>query len=64
MQKFVVVISSIFEFVFYTFFMVLIGSIPFTNKLLELFVYFVSLLVVALAFYFLLRFLFSKLGLV
>ena len=61
MKKLVVVLSSIFELVFYTFFMVLIESIPFTNKVLELVIHFLGLVLVAFAFYFLIRFLLSKL---
>ena len=60
MQKFVIVISSIFEFVFYTFFMVLIGSIPINNQVLKLLVHFLGLIVVAILFYYLIRFIFSK----
>lgn len=60
MKKFVVIVSSIFEFVFYTFFMVLIGSIPINNQALKLVVHFLGLIVVALLFYYLIRFIFNK----
>ena len=63
MKKFIIVVSSIFELVFYTFFMVLLGNIEIMNAGLDLLVHFLSLIVVAGAFYFLIRFLFHKLGL-
>lgn len=62
MKKFIIVVSSIFELVFYTFFMVLLGNIEIMNVGLDLLVHFLSLIVVAGAFYFLIRFLFHKLG--
>lgn len=61
MKKFIIVLTSIFEFVFYTFFMVLIDGINITSKAMDLLVHFLGLLVVALLFYFLIRFLFHKL---
>ena len=61
MKKLIIVLSSIFEFIFYTFGMVLIGSIPITNKALELLVHFLGLVLVALIFYFVIRFIFEKL---
>ena len=61
MKKFIIVLSSIFELIFYTFFMVLIESVQITNSLLSLVVHFLALFVVASAFYFLIRFVFSKL---
>lgn len=61
MQKFLIVLSSIFEFVFYTFLMVLIDSIPITNSFLSFFVHFLSLIIVAFLFYLLIRFIFRKL---
>lgn len=62
MKKFIIVVSSIFELVFYTFLMVLLGNIEIMNVGLDLLVHFLSLIVVAGAFYFLIRFLFHKLG--
>lgn len=62
MKKFIIVVSSIFELVFYTFLMVLLGNIEIMNAGLDLLVHFLSLIVVAGAFYFLIRFLFHKLG--
>lgn len=61
MQKFLIVLSSIFEFIFYTFLMVLIDSIPITNSFLSFFVHFLSLIIVAFLFYLLIRFIFRKL---
>ena len=61
MKKFIVVLSSIFELVFYTFFMVLIGNVNITNQVISLIVHFLSMIVVASLFYFLIRFIFSKL---
>ena len=61
MRKFLIVLSSIFEFIFYTFFMVLIDSIPFTSSLFRFFVHFLALIVVAIVFYFLICFIFRKL---
>ena len=61
MKKFIVFLSSIFEFVFYTFLMVLIGLIPINNQALKLFVHFLGLILVAFLFYILIRFIFNKL---
>ena len=61
MKKLIIVLSSVFELIFYTFFMVLIGSIPITNKALELVVHFLGLALVALIFYFLIRFILNML---
>ena len=61
MKKFIVVLSSIFELVFYTFFMVLIGNVNITNQVISLIVHLLSMIVVASLFYFLIRFIFSKL---
>ncbi len=63
MKKFIIFVSSIFELVFYTFFMVLLGNIEIMNVGLDLLIHFLSLIVVAGVFYFLIRFLFHKLGL-
>ena len=62
MKKFIIVLSAIFEFIFYTFFMVLIGLIPINNKILELLLHFIGLFLVAIIFYLLIRFLFQKLN--
>ena len=62
MKKFIVVLSSIFEFIFYTFFMVLVGLLPVNNKILELLIHFLGLFLVAMLFYYLIRFLFNKLN--
>ena len=61
MKKLIIGLSSVFELIFYTFFMVLIGSIPITNKALELVVHFLGLALVALIFYFLIRFILNML---
>ena len=61
MKKFIIALSAIFEFIFYTFFMVLIGLIPINNKILELFLHFIGLFLVAILFYLIIRFLFQKL---
>ena len=61
MKKLIIVLSSVFELIFYTFFMVLIGSIPITNKALELVVHFLGLALAALIFYFLIRFILNML---
>ena len=63
MKKFIIFVSSIFELVFYTFFMVLLGNIEIMNAGLDLLIHFLSLIVVAGVFYFLIHFLFHKLGL-
>lgn len=62
MKKFIVVLSSIFEFIFYTFFMVLVGLLPVNNKILELLIHFLGLFLVAMLFYYLIRFLLNKLN--
>ena len=61
MKKLIIGLSSVFELIFYTFFMVLIGSIPITNKALELVVHFLGLALAALIFYFLIRFILNML---
>ena len=61
MKKFFVFLLSVFEFVFYTFLMVLIGLIPINNQALKLLVHFLGLILVAFLFYFLIRFIFNKL---
>lgn len=61
MQKVIVVLSSIFEFIFYTFFMVLIDGINITNKILDLILHFIGLITVSLIFYYIIRFILSKL---
>lgn len=60
MKKFILTLLAIFELLFYTVFMVLLDSIPITYKILDLFVHFISLIVVAFVFYFLIRLLFQK----
>ena len=60
MKKFILTLLAIFELLFYTVFMVLLDSIPITYKILDLFVHFISLVVVAFVFYFLIRLLFQK----
>lgn len=62
MKKFILTLLAIFELLFYTVFMVLLDSIPITYKILDLFVHFISLIVVAFVFYFLIRLLFQKLS--
>ena len=61
MKKFIIALSAIFEFIFYTFFMVLIGLIPISNKILELLLHFIGLFLVPILFYLIIRFLFQKL---
>ena len=61
MEKFIVFLSSVFEFIFYTFLMVLIGCIPINNQALKLLVHFLGLIFVAFFFYILIRFIFNKL---
>lgn len=60
MKKFILTLLAIFELLFYTVFMVLLDSIPITYKILDLFVHFISLVVVAFVFYLLIRLLFKK----
>ena len=60
MKKFILTLLAIFELLFYTVFMVLLDSIPITYKILDLFVHFISLIVVAFVFYFLIRLLVQK----
>ena len=61
MKRFIIILSSVFEFVFYTFFMVLIDGIEITNQVFDLLIHFIGLVVVALVFYFLIRIILSKL---
>ena len=60
MKKFILTLLAIFELLFYTVFMVLLDSVPITNKILDLLVHFISLIVVAFVFYFLIQLLFQK----
>ena len=62
MKKLMVFLAAIFEFIYYTFFMVVIGNINITNKVIDLSMHFLSLIVIAVTFYYLLRFVFKKLG--
>ena len=62
MKKFVMALSSVLEFVFYTFLMVLIGNINIMNPILDFIIHILSLIVVAFSFYFIIRFLFRKLN--
>ena len=61
MKRFIIILSSVFEFIFYTFFMVLIDGIEITNQVFDLLIHFIGLVVVALVFYFLIRIILSKL---
>ena len=63
MKKFILIISSILETIFYTSLMILIESINITNPILNIFVAFIGLLIVSFLFYFLIRFIFQKIGL-
>lgn len=63
MKKFILIISSILETIFYTSLMILIESINITNPILDIFVAFIGLLIVSFLFYFLIRFIFQKIGL-
>lgn len=60
-MKKLIVLFSIFEFIFYTFFMVFIGFIPINHPVLKFIIHFLGLFVVAFLFYFLIRFIFNKL---
>lgn len=61
MKKLIILLSSIFEFIFYTFLMVLIGLLPINNNLIEFLIYFLGLFLVAILFYLIIRFLLQKL---
>ena len=56
MNKFLTIILAIFEFLFYTVLMVLVGSLVIHNEVLKLVLHFVSLSVIAILLYFLIRF--------
>ncbi len=62
MNKFLTIILAIFEFLFYTVLMVLVGSLVIHNEVLKLVLHFVSLSVIAKLLYFLIRFILNKLS--
>lgn len=63
MKKFIKVILAIFEFIFYTYFMVLVGELETNNQLLILVVHFLSLLIISIILYYIIRFILKKLDL-
>lgn len=62
MNKFIIGILAIFEFLFYTFFMVLIGNIGLENEILKLVIHFGSLLVISTILYLLIKIILKKLN--
>lgn len=61
MTKFITIALSIFEFLFYTVFMVLIGSITIENVTCKLLLHFTSLLIISILLYVIIKFILSKL---
>lgn len=61
MNKFIIISLSIFEFLFYTVLMVLIGSIPLTSNILKVIIHFVSIIIISLILYFLIKLILTKL---
>lgn len=62
MNKFIIGILAIFEFLFYTFFMVLIGNMGLENEILKLVIHFGSLLVISTILYLLIKIILKKLN--
>ncbi len=60
MKRLVAIFLAIFEFIFYTFFMLLVSSIDIKIKFLKVVVYFGALVGISLVLYFLMRFILSK----
>lgn len=63
MTKLIIILFAIFEFIFYTFFMVLISEITITSALLKLIAHFASLIIISIILYFLIKLILNKLGL-
>lgn len=62
MNKFIIGFLAIFEFLFYTFFMVLIGNMGLENEILKLVIHFGSLLVISTILYLLIKIILKKLN--
>ncbi len=63
MEVFIKIILAILETFLYTFFMIQIGSIEISNKIVSLLVHFISLSLISLILYFIIHFILSKLNL-
>ncbi len=63
MERIVVILLAILEFIFYTFTMVLVGSITISQSLLKLLVHFATLTITSILLYFFIRFLLNKIHL-
>ena len=63
MEKFLIILFAIFEYIFYTFFMVLIEEIMIDNAILKLIIHFSSLTIISIVLYYIIRFLLDKLKL-
>ncbi len=61
MNKFFTALLAIFEFLFYTFFMVLLSDIDIKSELIKLLLHFVLLAIISIILYFLIRFILTKL---
>jgi len=64
MKKFIIGSLAIFEFLFYTLLMVLIGSINIENQVLKLLLHFGAILLISVILYFLIRYILKKLKMV
>ena len=62
MNKFIIGSLTIFEFLFYTVLMVLIGSIPLESEVLKLIIHFSALLVISIILYYLIKIILNKLN--
>ncbi len=62
MTKLIIILSAIFEFLFYTFLMVLIDGINITNQIVDLLIHFLGLIIVSFIFYNLLQIIFKKIN--
>jgi hypothetical protein len=63
MKKFIIIALSIFEFIFYTFFMFLIESITIESSILKLLLHFSSLILISVILYFIIHFILNKINL-
>lgn len=61
MHKFIIISLAIFEFLFYTVIMVLVGSIPLTSNILKIIIHFVSIITISFILYFLIKLILKKL---
>lgn len=62
MKKFIIGLLTIFETIFYTFFMILLSEFKISNPIFSLLYHFGCLTLVSLALYYIIRFIWQRLG--